>query len=176
MIIALSANTHMPSKTRALLETLVDTFETVSGLPVQMHDLVVHGRQMGACYQKGELDASSRALVESIEQAEGLIVTSPVYKGSYSGLFKHVFDLVDPLSLRNKPVLLGATGGGLRHALMVEHQMRPLFGFFGAHTVPTAVYASDSEFVNGRCVDPLLVARCREAVGEFIALYRGAIA
>jgi FMN reductase len=175
MIIALSANTHMPSKTRALLETLVDTFEAASGLPVQSHDLVVHGREMGACYSKSELPVASRALLDSIEQADGLIVTSPVYKGSYSGLFKHVFDLVDSASLRNKPVLLGATGGGLRHALMVEHQMRPLFGFFGALSVPTAVYASDSEFADGRCVDPCLLERCREAVAEFLTLYRGVV-
>ena len=41
---------------------------------------------------------------------------------------------------------LTATGGGPRHALVVEHALRPLFGFFAALTLPTAVYASDADF------------------------------
>jgi FMN reductase len=43
-------------------------------------------------------------------------------------------------------VALVATGGGERHALVVEHQLRPLFGFFQARTLPTAVYGASAEF------------------------------
>ncbi len=68
--------------------------------------------------------------------ADGLIVGSPVYKGAYTGLFKHLFDLVDPGALAGKPVAIVATGGGARHALVVEHAFRPLFGFFGALQMP----------------------------------------
>lgn len=167
MIIALAANTHRPSKTRALLDELVGQFRQQSDLPVEAFDLMDLGRDIGGSYSKQELSAQSLALVEAIEQADGLILTSPVYKGSYSGLFKHLFDLVDPLSLRNTPVLLSATGGGQRHALMVEHQMRPLFGFFSAATVPTSVYGCDAEFVDGRCADSILLHRCAQAVDEF---------
>ena len=52
----------------------------------------------------------------------------------------------DQPELAGKPVALTATGGGLRHALMVEHALRPLFGFFAALTVPTGVYASEADF------------------------------
>ena len=75
--------------------------------------------------------------------ADALVLASPVYKGSYCGLFKHLFDLLDPLSLAGKPVLLGATGGGPRHALVIEHQLRPLLGFFEAQTLATGIYAAD---------------------------------
>ncbi len=81
--------------------------------------------------------------------ADILVVASPTFKGSYTGLFKHVFDLLDPSSLRGKPVILAATGGGERHSLMVEHQLRPLFGFFEALAMPTAIYASDKDFADG---------------------------
>ena len=56
-----------------------------------------------------------------------------------------MFDLVEPDRLAGKPVAIAATGGGPRHALVVEHALRPLFGFFTALTVPTAVYAADGE-------------------------------
>ena len=75
-----------------------------------------------------------------------MIVGTPVYKGAYTGLFKHLIDFIDPGRLAGKPVALTATGGGLRHALMVEHTLRPLFGFFATLTVPTAVYASEADF------------------------------
>ena len=98
-------------------------------------------------FDRATLTLPARRIVDAIEGADALIVGSPVYKGSYTGLFKHVFDLVEPDRLAGKPVVLAASGGGPRHALVVEHALRPLFGFFTALTIPTAVYAADGEIV-----------------------------
>ncbi|WP_370462067.1 NAD(P)H-dependent oxidoreductase [Phyllobacterium sp. SYP-B3895] len=70
------------------------------------------------------------------------MVGTPTYKGSYTGFFKHLIDLLDPLALEGKPILLTATGGSDRHALITEHQLRPHFGFFMAHTLPTVFLPS----------------------------------
>ena len=64
--------------------------------------------------------------------------------------------------------VVAATGGGHRHALVVEHQLRPLFGFFGAHTVATSVYAGDAEFSDGRPADAALLARIGQAAGQLV--------
>ena len=98
--------------------------------------------------------------------ADVLVAGSPTYKGSYTGLFKHFFDLIDPTALRGKPVVLLATGGGDRHALIVEHQLRPLFAFFEALTLPTAVYASEKDFTDGVLVSPTIRARAEQALDE----------
>ena len=66
----------------------------------------------------------------------------PGLPGSFTGLFKHLFDFVGQYALVGTPVLVAATGGGERHALILEHQLRPLFGFFQALTLPIGVYAS----------------------------------
>ena len=50
----------------------------------------------------------------------------------------------DPL--RGKVVGLLATGGSDHHYLILEHQLRPLFGFFGAYTPPRAIYAVSKDF------------------------------
>ncbi|RVA00610.1 FMN reductase, partial [Mesorhizobium sp. M7A.F.Ca.CA.002.05.1.1] len=91
---------------------------------------------------------------------------SPTYKGSYTGLFKHFFDLIDPAALRGKPIVLTATGGGERHALIVEHQLRPLFGFFEAFALPTAVYATDKDFTDGVLRSEAILKRVAQAVDE----------
>jgi len=105
--------------------------------------------------------------MEMLVCADALVLGSPVYKGSYGGLFKHFLDLLDPFSLVGKPVLLIATGGGPRHALVVEHQLRPLLGFFEAQTLATGIYASDQDFRDGTLASELLLERLDRAVAQF---------
>src|SRR6059058_3539307 len=74
-----------------------------------------------------------------VEAADAYLVATPVYRGTYTGALKNFFDLVpnDPKGsdpLRGKVVGLLATGGSDHHYLVLEHQLRPLFGFFGAYT------------------------------------------
>ncbi len=95
------------------------------------------------------------------------MIASPVYKGSYPGLFKHLFDLIDPTWLAGKPILLAATGGGEKHALIIEHQLRPLFAFFEAQTLATGVYVSERDFLEGRLVNKAVLDRLDRAVEQF---------
>ena len=62
------------------------------------------------------------------------------------------------------------SGGGPRHALVVEHSLRPLFGFFSAHTIPSAVYGSDADFRDGVLVDDGVKARIADAASQLADL------
>src|SRR5215218_3629701 len=145
-VVGIAGNLKRPSRTRALVEAVAAALAHRREIDLSVYDLLDAGPGLGAAYARGDLTPEAARVVEAIETADALIVGTPVYKGSYTGLFKHLFDLVDPGALANKPVALMATGGGPRHALMVEHQLRPLFGFFTALTVPPAVYACDPDF------------------------------
>ena len=109
--------------------------------------------------------------MQAIENADLVIAVTPVYKGSYSGLFKHLFDLVHPEALVDRPVLLAANGGSPRHALVVDHQLRPLFSFFQSLTLPLGVYASEADFKDYRISCELLQARIRLAVERALPLF-----
>jgi FMN reductase len=148
-VVGFSGNTHRPSKTRVLVESLLATVGEIVPVETRHYDVLDFGDSLGNAFGREQLSDAAQAILLDIETADGLILASPTYKGSYSGLFKHVIDLLAPDALTNKPVIIGATGGGLRHALMVEHQLRPLMGFFSANTIATSVYASDSEFEQG---------------------------
>ena len=91
--------------------------------------------------------------IETVRAADGLIVVTPVFSASYSGLFKMFFDVLGPELLRGKPVLLAATAGTARHSLVLEHAMRPLFSYLRAITVPTAVFAATEDFGGTRSVE-----------------------
>ncbi len=101
---------------------------------------------MAGALRREDLPPDVEAALVDIETADLLVVASPVYRASFTGLFKHLFDFVGQYALVGQPVLVAATGGGERHALIIEHQLRPLFGFFQSLTLPLGVYASASDF------------------------------
>ncbi len=114
------------------------------------------------------------AVQERLAAADALIVVSPVFSGSYSGLLKSFFDVLDPKALEGMPVLLGATGGSARHSLMLEHALRPLFSYLRSVVVPTAVYAAPQDWGAGNGDGaPGLEQRSRRAAKELVALILG---
>ncbi|TDE36722.1 NAD(P)H-dependent oxidoreductase [Antarcticimicrobium sediminis] len=154
------------SKTSVLIDHTARELGRLTPVTIQAANIAPF-MQVRLGQTRNDLPPEASAILDGIEQADLLVVGSPVYKGSYSGAFKHVFDLVDPDLLLNKPVLICAAGGGQKHALMVEHQLRPLFGFFGAATAPIAIYAGAADFAEGKVCDPALVDRITLAAKGF---------
>jgi FMN reductase len=93
-------------------------------------------------FPTGEL----RSAVEAVLGADALVVVSPTFSASLSGLFKSFFDLFEAGALSGTPTLLAATGGTERHSLVIEHVLRPLLTYLGAAPVRTGVYAATSDF------------------------------
>jgi len=172
-IIAFSGSYSRGSKTFGLLDAIAGKASACYGIEVAHYDMQALGPSLGRAWRQDELDSAARAIIEEISRACALIVGVPVYKGSYPGLFKHFIDLMDPEQLEAKPVILAASGGGDRHALVVEHQLRPLFGFFMAHTLPTALYAAARDYDPGnRIISPELLGRIDKAVDQLAPFLR----
>lgn len=125
--------------------------------------------ELGGVLFRNDLPPNAAAAIKHIEHADLLVVCTPVQKGSYTGHFKQVFDLVEPTALASVPVALAATGNDYRHYLILEHHLRPLFGFFQAFALPTAVYAIDADFERHVLRNPLVQGRI-DAVATEAAL------
>ena len=171
-VVAVSGSLQKPSKTTALVEQILTALSRQ--LPINPHliQLSELGSGLVGALQRDVLPRAVEEELLRIEEAELLVVASPVYRASFTGLFKHLFDLVGQYSLVGKPVLLAATGGSDRHALAIEHQLRPLFGFFQALTLPIGVYANDSDFTDHRITNPELNQRIELAVARAAPLIR----
>lgn len=126
--------------------------------------------QLAGSVWRSQLPDAVEQQLAAVEQADVLVVASPVFRGSYPGLFKHFFDLIDQDALIDKPVLLAATGGSERHSLVIDHQLRPLFSFFQARTLPLGVYATDKDFVDYQLHSEALIERAELAVQRALPL------
>lgn len=109
--------------------------------------------------------------LEAVRSADALILVTPTFQASYSGLFKSFMDLIEEGQLRGVPVLLAATGGTERHSLAVEYALRPLVAHLGAISVPTGVFAATGDL--GGSTAPALTARIERAAGELAGMVGG---
>ena len=170
-VVVVSGGAFSPSRTLVLAEAILDELKTRLTLESHLIELGDIARQLGGALSRQELGPEVEAQIRAIENADLLIVATPVYRGSYPGLLKHLFDLVDINGLIDTPVLLAATGGSERHGLVLEHQLRPLFGFFQALTLPIGVYAVESDFANYQITSEPLKTRIRLAAERAAPLF-----
>lgn len=175
-LVAVSAGLSDPSSTRLLAGRLVDAAQqrfSSDGRTADIH--IVELRELVADIAQNLTQGyPSPALSEAISavtRADGLIAVTPVFNGSYSGLFKSFFDLIEPASLAGTPVLIGATGGTARHSLALDHALRPLFAYLRAMVVPTAVFAATADWgTTGDSYTENLPVRISRAAHELVDL------
>ncbi len=169
-IVAVSGGLQRPSRAATLAEQLLDLMGEYAPCEPHLIELGELAPQLAGALWRSQLPETVERELATVEQADVVVVVTPVYRGSYTGLFKHFFDFIDQDALVDTPILLAATGGSERHALMIDHQLRPLFSFFQARTLPLGVYATDRDFVEGRVHNEALLQRARLAVERALPL------
>ncbi|HEL2977284.1 TPA: FMN reductase [Stenotrophomonas maltophilia] len=169
-IVAVSGGLQRPSRAATLCEHLLDLIGEQVPSEAQLVELGQLAPHLTGALWRSQLPEAVEQQLAIVEQADVLVVATPVYRGSYTGLFKHFFDFIGQDALVDTPILLAATGGSERHALMIDHQLRPLFSFFQARTLPLGVYATDRDFADGRVYNPALLERARLAVERAMPL------
>jgi len=169
-VVGVSGSPTRPSRTTALVQEVAETFAERVGGVATVIELAPLLTELGSGPFRGDIGPAARAALEAVEAADLIVVGSPAYRATYTGLFKLFFDHVGQHALVDKPIVLTATGGSDRHALLVEHQMRPLFGFFQALTVPLGIFANEGDFTDYRVDSAELRSRIGTAVQRTLPL------
>jgi FMN reductase len=171
----LSAGMRVPSSTRLLADRLSEA--TVAalrerGVEVEVHvvELREHAHEVLDAVLTGFPPPALRDDVDAVVHADGLIAVTPIFSGSYNGLFKLFLDGLDEGVLAGKATLVGATGGTGRHSLALEHAVRPLFAYLRSVVVPTAVFAAPEDWAGGVDGVAPLDQRIARAAGELADL------
>ena len=177
-VVVVQAGLGQPSSSRLLAERLgVATSDALlergSQADVRFVDLREHIHALADALVTGFPTGALRQALDDVAAADAVIVVTPVFQASYSGLFKMFFDVLEEGSLRGTPVLLAATAGTARHSLVLEHALRPMFAYLKAVTVPTAVFAASEDWGAAGSVERGLEGRVGVAAGELADLVAG---
>jgi FMN reductase len=171
-IVVVTAGLSVPSSTRLLADLLGDAIERsiqARGADVEVETIELRplAHALADHLLTGFPSGDLATAIDHVHRADGLVVVTPVFAASYSGLFKTFFDVLEPDVLDGKPVLVAATAGTARHSLVLEHALRPLFSYLHAVVVPTGVFAATEDFGGS---DGALQKRVDRAAGELAAL------
>src|SRR5580658_6750450 len=150
-LVVVSAGTSDPSSTRLLADRTAQRVATLAerrGATVRTRfiDLRELATDITTALTGQLITPKLQQAVDALGAADGIIAASPVYKAGASGLFTSFFHVLDNDLLIAKPVVLAATAGTARHALVADHQMRPLFAYLRSLTVPTALFAAPEDW------------------------------
>jgi FMN reductase len=120
------------------------------------------------------VSAEGERLLRLVEASDILVVGTPMYRASYTGLLKHFFDLLERDELRNRKAVLCATGANQMHTLALEHELRPLMSFFPIQTTATAIYATSGDFTDGVISNTAIKDSIERAAGEMAGFFLAA--
>jgi AraC-like DNA-binding protein/NAD(P)H-dependent FMN reductase len=155
-VLVVGGSRAVPSRTRALLEAVATAVEQAGAVP-ELWDV----RQA----------TQPAALRGAASRAQALVLVTPTYHGSYSGLVKHALDQLDPGIVGGKPIALMATTGPVSTPQALDH-LRIVAGALDAFVVPAQIVATDGGFRRraGRyeIADELLRQSVRAVVQELV--------
>jgi FMN reductase len=174
-LVVISAGVSDPSSSRLLADrTAQKTIDLLreAGVPASLSviELGPLAVDIAQAIVSGFPGARLQAAIERLAAADAVIASTPVYKAGISGLFKSFVDVLDNDLLIAKPVILAATAGTARHAMVADEQLRPLFAFLRTLPVPTSLFAAPEDWGS-----PALGERIERAATELVLLLRSGV-
>ncbi len=175
-LVAVSAGAGDPSSTRLLADRTAERAAALAAragdaVTVSVIELREIAADISAALVSRLVTPRLQQAITALGEADGIIAATPVYQAGPSGLFTSFFDVLDSDLLIAKPVVLAATAGTARHALVADDQMRPMFAYLRTMTAPTALFAAPQDWG-----DPALNERIDRAGLELVLLMRSGFA
>lgn len=152
-IAVVSGGTSDPSSTRMLADRIAERVRTLAEdrdekVATDVIDLRELANEIATALVSQFMGPKMTRAIEILGNADAIVASAPVYKAAPSGLFSSFFHVLDNDLLIAKPVVLAATAGTARHALVVDDQMRSLFAYLRTMTVPTSVFAATEDWTS----------------------------
>jgi FMN reductase len=175
-LVVVTAGTSDPSSTRMLADRTAQRVtalaaERGTAVRTRVIDLRELASDITTALTSQLVMPKLQQAVDALGAADGVIAAAPVYKAGPSGLFTSFFHVLDNDLLIGKPVVLAATAGTARHALVVDDQMRALFAYLRTLPVPTSLFAAPEDWG-----DPSLNKRIDRAAFELVLLMESGFA
>jgi FMN reductase len=115
-----------------------------------------------------------RRFLEFVALSRAIVVATPIYKASYTGVLKALLDTIPPGSFANKTVLPLATAGTLAHYLALDYALRPVLTFLGARDILPNLFLTDGSFQDA--LMPVFDDAIEERIGALVRALLAAVA
>jgi len=173
-IATISSSPSDPSRTDAVLEyvtkRLISHGHDIT--PIVLRDLPADPLLRGDADHPG-----IAAAVKTLESADAVVVTTPVYKAAYAGLLKVFLDLLPQYALKGKTVLPLATGGTPAHVLVIDYALRPVLTSLGAGAIGQGWFVLSSHIRlydgGGLLLDPVASVPLYQVTEAFLSTIEG---
>ncbi|HEX3961775.1 MAG TPA: CE1759 family FMN reductase [Trebonia sp.] len=175
-LVVVSAGTSDPSSTRMLADRVAARVTALAAshdaaVAVAVIELREIASEITTALTSQLTGPRLQQAIDALAAADAIIAAAPVYKAGPSGLFTSFFQVLDNDLLIGKPVVIAATAGTQRHALVADDQMRPLFAYLRALPVPTSLFAAPEDWG-----DDALGQRADRAATELLLLMESGFA
>lgn len=154
-----------PGRLNAAMRVAVETATARPGVSASLVSLADYRLGFADGRPLDALSDDAPRLVTMLEEADAVLLASPVYRASFTGALKNLLDLTPLDALRGKAVGIVAMGASPHHYLGVDGHLRAVLAWFGALVAPTSVYLESTHFKDGKLAD----AGARAALGDLVA-------
>jgi FMN reductase len=164
-ILAISGSPTFPSRTGQLIPYVRPQLEQ-AGFDVDtllLRDLPAEDLLRVKTDSPALKDAAAR-----FEQADGILIASPVYKAGYTGLLKSFIDVLPQYGLQGKVVLPVATGGSLAHVLAIDYGLRPVLMSMLPRHVVNGLFILDKQMTMNESGQLVLEADIQKRLADVV--------
>jgi len=142
LIVAINGSPSASSRTRRVLEHVA---AKLAAHPFDTRVIQVRDLPAASLLALDAADAGIAQALDLVTRASAVVVATPIYKASFSGLLKSFLDLLPKNGLGGKVVLPLATGGSIAHTLALDYALRPVLTALGAIQVLPGIYAAEQQ-------------------------------
>lgn len=173
VIATISSSPSVTSRTEAVLTDLARRAQRAGHVvaPIVLRDLPAESLLRA--------DADDEAIARAsctLQQADAVIVSTPVYKAAYSGLLKAFLDLLPQTALEGKVVLPIATGGSPAHVLAVDYALRPVLASLAPSAITPGWFVLASEVTRHEGGEVTIADSAASPLGDVTRTFLDAIA
>jgi FMN reductase len=135
-VVTVVGNPRAGSRTAAAAASVAELLASELGTPYRIDELVDLATFAPAIFQGEKASEEERTALENavdlVSSASVIVVATPVYKGSYTGLLKSFLDVLRPQALAGAVVVPVTVSAAPSHKLLADQHLRPVLAELGA--------------------------------------------
>jgi chromate reductase len=170
-ILGISGSLRRGSHNTALLRAAAKSLP--SGVELEVYEGLADLPHYDADLDVDPAPGSVARLREAIEEADGVLITTPEFNGSIPGALKNALDWASrpfpDSSLKGKPVAVAGASTGLFGAAWAQAEVRKVLGIIGADVITNELPVGQAHNAfgdDGHLLEPEL----RDALGELLSV------